>query len=237
MRLLTREAAVGSGLLAISRRRARDYAEVMAVCGYFVRGRQVPAGWNPRGEHGAPAGWDLVLVAPRTLSVLTYDLTGRALADLKRGRSGVAHATALLDEHRRMATAHHDAVGIVTSQFLEAAHIPLPWQTCHPLDSAGRPLLHTHVVFGALTEGGRRLPLDPGRLRALAARAIGSYHRRLRHQVRGVVAAYGPWGPAGPDGSAELLGLPAGLLAAHSGPCRPLGEIAACARAVGDLEP
>jgi hypothetical protein len=235
MRLLTREAAVDSGLLAISRRRARDYAKVMTVCGYFVRGRRVPAGWNPRGEHGTVAGWDLVLVAPRTLSVLTYDLTGRALAGLKRGRSGVAHATALLDEHRRMATAHHDAVRIVTSQFVEAAHVPMPWQTCHPLDSARRPLLHTHVVFGALTEGGHRLPLDPDRLRTLAARAIGSYHRRLRHQLGSVVGGYGPWGPVGPDGSAELLGLPAGLLAAHTGPCRPLSQIAACARAVGDL--
>ena len=235
MRMLTRDTAVGSGLLAISRRQARDYARVMAVCGYFVRGRRVPAGWNPCGEHGAAAGWDLVLVAPRTLSVLSYDLTGRALADLKRGRSGVAHATALLDEHQRMATAHHDAVRIVTRQFIEAAHIPMPWQTCHPLDSARRPLLHTHVVFGALTEGGRRLPLDPDRLRTLAARAIGSYHRRLRAQVSSVVGGCGPWGPASPDGSAELLGLPAGLLAVHSGPCRPLSRIAACARAVGDL--
>jgi hypothetical protein len=235
MRLLVREVTVGSGLLPIGRRQARDYARVMAVGGFFVRGRRVPAGWNPRGEHGAVAGWDLVLVAPRTLSVLAYDLTGRALADLKRGRRSVAHAAALLEEHQRIAAAHHDAVRVAVEQFAEAAHIPTPWQSCHPLDSARRPLLHTHVVFGALTEGGRRLPLDPARLHSLAARAIGSYHRRLRDQVGSVVGGYGPWGPAGPDGSAELLGLPAGLLAAHSGPCLPLWQVAACARAVGDL--
>ncbi len=235
MRLLTREATVNSGLLPISRREARDYAQVMAVCGFFVRGRRMPVGWNPGGEHGAPAGWDLVLVAPRTLSVLAYDLTGRALADLQRGRGGGAHAAVLLEGHQRIAAAHHDAVRVAVGQFTEAAHIPPPWQACHPLDSARRPLLHTHVVFGALTEGGRRLPLDPERLRTLAARAIGSYHRRLRDQTSRVVGGYGPWGPAGPDGSAELLGLPAGLLAAHSGPCRPLWQVAACARAVGDL--
>jgi hypothetical protein len=176
-----------------------------------------------------------VLVAPRTLSVLAYDLTGRALGDLKGGRGGAAHAAALLEEHQQIAAAHHDAVRVAVGQFAEAAHIPTPWQTCHPLDSARRPLLHTHAVFGALTEGGRRLPLDPARLRSLAARAIGSYHRRLRDQTSSVVGGCGPWGPAGPDGSAELLGLPAGLLAAHSGPCRPLWQVAACARAVGDL--
>jgi hypothetical protein len=235
MRLLTREATVGSGLLPIGQRQVRDYTRVMAVCGFFVRGRRVPVGWNPGGEHGAVAGWDLVLVAPRTLSVLAYDLTGRALADLKRGRSGSVHAAALLDGHQRIAAAHHDAVRIVVGQFADAARIPPPWQACHPLDSARRPLLHTHVVFGALTEGGRRLPLDPERLRSLAARAIGSYHRRLRDQTSSVVGGYGPWAAGGADGSAELLGLPARLLAAHSGPCRPLWQIAACARAVGDL--
>jgi hypothetical protein len=176
-----------------------------------------------------------VLVAPRTLSVLAYDLTGRALAELKRGRGGAAHAATLLEGHQRIATAHHDAVRIVVGQFAEAARIPPPWQSCHPLDSARRPLLHTHVVFGALTEGGRRLPLDPERLHDLAARAIGSYHRRLRDQTSSVVGGCGPWGPASADGSAELLGLPAGLLAAHRGPCRPLSAIVACARAVGDL--
>jgi hypothetical protein len=235
MMLLTREVTAGSGLLPIGQRQARDYAQVMAVCGFFVRGRRVPVGWNPRGEHGTVAGWDLVLVAPRTLSVLAYDLTGRALADLKQGRGGGAHAAALLEEHQRIATAHHDAVRIAVGQFTEAARAPTAWQSCHPLDSARRPLLHTHVVFGALTEGGRRLPLDPARLRSLAARAVGSYHRRLRDQVGRVVGGCGPWGPAGPDGSAELLGLPAGLLAAHSGPCLPLWQIVACARAVGDL--
>jgi hypothetical protein len=235
MRLLVREATAGSGLLPIGRRQARDYAEVMAVCGFFVRGRRVPVGWNPRGEHGAVAGWDLVLVAPRTLSVLAYDLTGRALGDLKGERSEVAHAAALLEEHQRIAIAHHQTVGIVVRQFAEAGHIPTPWQTCHPSDSARRPLLHTHAVFGSLTEGGCRLPLDPAQLRSLAARAIGSYHRRLRDQTSSVVGGCGPWGPAGPDGSAELLGLPAGLLAAHSEPCRPLWQIGACARAVGDL--
>jgi hypothetical protein len=231
MRLLSRErTAVGSELLAIDRRQARDYERVLAAAGC-----RPPAGWNPTGEHGAPAGWDLVLVAPRTLSVLCYQLTGQVLAELEHGHSGVARANALFDHHQQLAHAHHQAVELVVRQFAEQAYLASPWQSCHPLDSAHQPLLHTHLVFGALTEGGRRLPHDPERLRAQARRTIRGYHRRLRELAGGVVGAYGWWGPAGPDGAAELLGLPAALLAAHGGPCRPLSEIAACARAVGDL--
>ncbi|HEY2958171.1 MAG TPA: hypothetical protein VGM21_08175 [Actinomycetota bacterium] len=231
MRLLSRErtAAVGSALLAIDRRRARGYERVLAPAG------RPPTGWNPAGEHGAPVGWDLVLVAPRTLSVLLYQLTGQALAQLERGRSGVAHANALFGHHQQLAGAHHQAVELTVRQFTEQAHLASPWQGCHPLDSAHQALLHTHTIFGALTPGGRRLPHDPQRLRAHAQRAIRAYHRRLRERAGGVAGCYGWWGPPGADGSTELLGLPAELLAAHGGACRPLSEIGACARAVGDL--
>jgi hypothetical protein len=230
MRLLSRErtVAVGSALLVIDCRQARDYERVLALA-------DPPAGWNPVGEHGAPAGWDLVLVAPRTLSVLLYELIGQALAQLERGRSGAARANALFDHHQQLAHAHHQAVELVARQFTQQAHLASPWQTCHPLDSAHQALLHTHLVFGALSVGGRRLPHDPQRLAAHAQRAIRGYHRRLQERAGGVVGCYGWWGPPGPDGAAELLGLPAELLATHGGPCRPLSEIAACARAVGDL--
>jgi hypothetical protein len=91
MRLLSREGtAVGSELLAIDRRRARDYARVLAAAGH------PPAGWNPTGEHGAPTGWDLVLVAPRTISVLLYELTGQALAQLERGAAASSAPTPCL---------------------------------------------------------------------------------------------------------------------------------------------
>jgi hypothetical protein len=230
MRPLSRErTAAGSALLAIDPWRARDYTRVLAAAG------RPPAGWNPTGEHGAPAGWDLVVVAPRTLSVLLYELIGQALAQLERGRSGVERASALFENHQQLAHAHHQAVELVVRQFTQQAHLASPWQTCHPLDSAHQALLHTHLVFGALTEGGRRLPHDPQRLAVHARRAIRGYHRRLQEQTGGVVDCYGSWGPPGPDGAAELLGLPAALLAVHGGPCRPLSEIAACARAVGDL--
>src|SRR6266508_1932814 len=209
MRLLTHDtAAVGSELLAIGPRRARDYARVLAGFG------GLPAGWNPGGEHGAAAGWDLVLGQPRTLSGLHYDL---------------------IDRQQQLTKAHHRTVELMVRRLAEAAHIPPPRLVDHPLDSAHHPLLHTHVVFGALTEGGRRLPLDAGRLGVLARRAIMDYYRRLRDATAVLVAPDCWWGPVGPDGTTELVGLPARLLAAHSGRCRPLSEIAACARAVGDL--
>jgi hypothetical protein len=116
MKLLTHDrAALGSGLLAIDRRRARDYERVMAAAGCGP-----PAGWNRAGEHGAPAGWDLVLVAPRTLSVLLYELIGQALAQLEHGPSGVAHANVLFDHHQQLAGAHHQAVTLVVRQFARA---------------------------------------------------------------------------------------------------------------------
>lgn len=230
MRLLTHgTAAVGSELRAISPRRARDYARVLAGFG------GLPTGWNPAGEHGAAAGWDLVLVQPRTLSVLVYDLTGRALAELWRGRSGLAEAAELFERQQQLATAHHRTVELLVRRLAEAARIPPPRLVDHPLDSSHQALLHTHVVVGALTEGGRRLPLDAGRLAVLARRTILDYQRRLRAVTAGLVGPDGWWGPVGPDGTAELVGLPAGLLAAHRRRCRPLWEIAACARAVGDL--
>jgi hypothetical protein len=230
MRLLSRDTtAVSSALLAIDRRRARDYERVLAAAG------RPPAGWNPAGERQAPVGWDLVLVAPRTLSVLLYELIGQVLTELQRGRGGVARANALFDHHQQLAHAHHQAVELAVRQFAGQAHLASPWQGCHPLDSAHQALLHTHLVFGALSVGGRRLPHDPQRLAAHAGRAIRAYHHRLREQAGGVVGCYGWWGPPGPDGAAELLGLPAELLASHGRPCRPLSEIAACARAVGDL--
>ncbi len=230
MRLLTHDtAAVGSELLAIGPRRARDYARVLAGFG------GLPAGWNPGGEHGAAAGWDLVLGQPRTLSVLHYDLIGRALAELRRGRSGLALAADLFERQQQLTKAHHRTVELMVRRLAEAAHIPPPPLVDHPLDSAHQPLLHTHVVVGALPEGGRRLPLDAGRLGVLARRAIMDYYRRLRDATAVLVAPDCWWGPVGPDGTTELVGLPARLLAVHSGRCRPLSEIAACARAVGDL--
>jgi len=51
---------VQSGLLVIDSSHAHDYAAVLTAFGH-----QLPAGWNPRTEHGGAVGWDLVLVRPR----------------------------------------------------------------------------------------------------------------------------------------------------------------------------
>src|SRR6266498_202765 len=152
---------VQSGLLVIDSSHAHDYAAVLTAFGH-----QLPAGWNPRTEHGGAVGWDLVLVRPRTLSVLSEALSNQFLAEVKqlrRGRGDLAAANRLL-----------------AGRFAKAAHIPPPKLVDHPLDSARQPLLHTHAVFGALSEGGRRPLRDPDRLGGLARRAVVDYHRRLR---------------------------------------------------------
>jgi hypothetical protein len=210
MRLLTRTTTqTSSELLAISPRQARAYARVLAAFG-----EPLPAGWNPAGR---VAGWDLVLVAPKTLSVLARAVVAR--------RPWVTI---------KIAEAHHHAVTVVARQLAETLRVEVPPLVDHPLDPGGHPLQHTHVILGALAQrDGRWQLLDPARLRTLVGPVVASYHRRLRHGVAGVVDYR--WGPVGPDGAAELLGLPAEDLAAFSGPHRPLAAITACAHAVGDL--
>jgi len=226
---------VQSGLLAICPSHAHDYATVLTAFGH-----QLPAGWNPPAEPGVVAGWDLVLVRPRTLSVLSEALSDQFLAEVKRlrrGRGDLGAAQRLLGAHQVLTTAHHRTVELVAGRFAEAAHIPPPKLVDHPLDSARQPLLHTHAVFGALSEAGRCLPRDPDRRGALARRAVTDYHRRLRDGLAVLLAGWHAWGPVAADGKAELVSLPAGLVATRSArPIRPLGEVAACARAAGDLE-
>src|SRR6266508_948296 len=203
---------VQSGLLVIDSSHAHDYAAVLTAFGH-----QLPAGWNPRTEHGGAVGWDLV--------------------HLRRGRGDLAAANRLLGAHQVLTTAHHRTVELVAGRFAKAAHIPPPKLVDHPLDSARQPLLHTHAVFGALSEGGRRPLRDPDRLGGLARRAVVDYHRRLRAGLAVLLARWHAWGPVGADGKAELVSLPAGLVATRSArPIRPLGEIAACACAAGDLD-
>jgi hypothetical protein len=233
MRALTlNTAVVGSGLLAIDPSRAGEYARVLA--GF---GEQLPAGWNPEGAHGEVAGWDLVLVEPRTLSILRYDLLDHYLTQVARSSDGAVSLLAeqLHERQARIAWAHYRTAEVLVWRLAQALHLPPPRLVDHPLDSARQPLLHTHVILGALTEGGHRLPLDRGRLGRLAQRTVVDYHRRLQAQVTAPLRDPYAWGAPGPDGRAELLGLPAELLAEFSGPCRPLSEIAACAGAVGDL--
>ncbi len=226
---------VQSGLLAICPSHAHDYATVLTAFGH-----QLPPGWNPRAEPGGMVGWDLALVRPRTLSVLSEALSNQFLAEveqLRRGRGDLAAANRLIGAHQVLTTAHHRTVELVAGRFAKAARIPPPKLVDHPLDSARQPLLHTHAVFGALSDAGHRLPHDPDRLGGLARRAISDYHRRLREGLAVLLAGWHTWGPVGADGKAELVSLPAGLVATRGArPVRPLAEVAACARAAGDLD-
>jgi hypothetical protein len=61
----------GSGLVTINRWQARAY-ELAISATYGPDEPPAVRGWNPAGEHGAPAGYDLVLATPRTLSALGW---------------------------------------------------------------------------------------------------------------------------------------------------------------------
>ena len=111
----------------------------------------------------------------------------------------------------------------------------------HQFDSAGQPWLHTHVIVGALARperpgwtGPQRerevwAPLDPVTLAGMAERLIFGYHLLLRRTVSPTLRELGlNWQQMAQDGSCEVWGMTAPMLACVSQPARRLGEIHAC---------
>ncbi len=213
-------------LIAITPKQAAGYELVLA-------GGGLPASWDRQAGRGGVVGWDLVLVDPKTLSILRWELTGRFQQFLRRGQHGQAQA--VLAGFEELTRAHHDTVQGQARRLALMLGVGLPRCVDHPLDSAGQPLLHTHVVFGARGADGR--VLDGGWVRGCARRVIGEFHQRHRELVEGLVGALVPggWGPVADDGRAELAGLPEELMAGYCRPRRAFARIAACARGNGDL--
>jgi hypothetical protein len=126
--------------------------------------------------------------------------------------------------------AHHDAVAAVAVEFTCAVGAESPTVVGHGYDSAGQPWSHAHLVYGALaaTDHGFQ-PLDPVRVAEQAERHIFGYHLLVRRAVAELVRELGlGWAPPADDGSCEVTGLPARVLAEVEQPCRPLAEIDAC---------
>jgi hypothetical protein len=71
----------GSELVTVTRWQARAWEQAIAAA--YQPEAPAVRGWNPAGEHGAPAGYDLVLATPRTLSALgwCFFTTDRGVSD------------------------------------------------------------------------------------------------------------------------------------------------------------
>jgi conjugative relaxase-like TrwC/TraI family protein len=151
------------------------------------------------------AGWDLMLAAPKSVSLLAaMDRSDGTLVDAHR--QAVSDTLAWFEGHGCWARRSGVAVaaeGTVAARFE------------HRTSSAGDPHLHTHVVVANLVwAGGKWSALDDRGLwlhrRALAA----AYHLGLRHHIREAGLEL-PW-QLSPDGTADVATVPRGAVEAAS---------------------
>jgi hypothetical protein len=209
MTLTAPTTATGSTLVTVDRSQAGDYQRSLTTLGH-----RLPLGWDADGWRSRVAGYDLVLATPRTLSAL-----GWFLMDTDDPQLG-----------RQVHHAHREAARAVAVEFAAATGAEAPSLVGHGFDSARQPWLHAHLVYGALAAGDDGfVPLDLERVEEQADLHIFGYHLLVRRAVTDLVRELGlRWAPPADDGSCEVTGLPARVLAAVEQPCRPLAEIAAC---------
>jgi conjugative relaxase-like TrwC/TraI family protein len=164
---------------------------------------------RPHGRHAVPA-FDVVLRPTKSVSIL-YGLGDAATrrAVLTAHHSGVAEATAYLDDHLGTRRGHGGHEHVSGQGLLEVGFD-------HRTSREGDPLLHTHLVIANRIQGpdGRWTALDGRDLyrHRLAADAIyrAAYQRQLSRtlDVR--------WTAADTHGNRELQGLPEELLRVFS---------------------
>jgi hypothetical protein len=199
----------GSMLGAVDCSRAGDYQRSLATLGH-----RLPLGWDATGWQSRVAGYDLLLATPRTLSALAWFLMGGDHPDLGR----------------QVHQAHREAARAVAVEFAATTGAEAPSLVGHGFDSARQPWLHAHLVYGALAAGDDGfVPLDRERVEEQADLHIFGYHLLVRQALTELIRELGlGWAPPADDGSCEVSGLPARVLAEIEQPCRPLSEIAAC---------
>ena len=179
-------------------------------------------GRTPRRD--AMPAWDLVLRPVKDVSVLYGLGDGRTRRVAREAHQvGLEAAVGYLNgqvgtRRGRGGAEHVGGAGLLAVGFT------------HRTSRAGDPLLHTHLVYGALAAGDDGfVPLDRERVEEQADLHIFGYHLLVRQAVTELVRELGlGWAPPAADGSCEVTGLPARVLQAVEQPCRPLGEITAC---------
>jgi hypothetical protein len=218
-------------LIGISPERAGEYALALAADGL-----ELPQGWSATDPYRGLLGWDVILVAPRSLSILRCDLVDYYFSrrEYRLSVEGADPDTVECDpdleqtywRQEQLAQAHVRAVQVAAGELTRLLDTDAPRVLDHPLDSEGHLLQHAHLVLGARAWSG--YPLAPGRMEAVARWAIAGYYRRLRELAGGLCGPY-RWGRPDVDGRVEL-DLPEELVDAFAGRFRPLREVAACDR-------
>jgi hypothetical protein len=219
-------------LIGIGPERAGEYALALVADGL-----EPPQGWSAADPYRGLVGWDVILVAPRSLSILRCDLVDSWFSrrEYRLSVEGADPDTVECDpdleqtyyRQEQLAQAHVRAAEQAAGELTRLLDAGAPRVLDHPLDSEGNLLQHAHLVLGARARSG--YPLAAGRMEAVARWAIAGYYRRLRELAGGLCAPY-RWGQPDPTGRVELVGLPEELVDAFAGRFRPLREVGACDR-------
>jgi hypothetical protein len=136
-------------------------------------------------ERSAVQGYDIVVAAPRPVSILIALDPEHAPGVVSAHRASVAAAIGYLEER---------ALVVRDRRGGEDRDVPARWRAIvsytHGLNRHGEPHLHDHVLVGARPEGARSV-LDSRALFAHVRAADALYQSSLRHEV----ALRTPWTP------------------------------------------
>lgn len=161
------------------------------------------------------SGYDLVVAAPRPISILLAIDPNHASGVVDAHRASVRSAIEYLEERALVVRDRSAGVdGEATARWRSVVSFT------HGLNRHGEPHLHDHVLVGALPEGQRNV-LDSRALYAHASAADALYRASLRHEL----AARTPWSAwRSFDGVERVVGLDEGYRALWPGHHRDRGE-------------
>jgi hypothetical protein len=160
-------------------------------------------------------GYDLVIAAPRPVSILLAIDPEHASGVVAAHRASVGATIAYLEEH---------ALTVRERSGGEEREMAATWQSVvgftHGLNRHGEPHLHDHVLVGARPEGQRNV-LDSRALYAHAPAADALYRASLRHELA-ERTAWTAWRSF--EGIERVVNLDEGYRALWSGHHRDRGE-------------
>jgi hypothetical protein len=159
-------------------------------------------------ERSAVVGYDLIVAAPRPLSILVALDPGHGAAVLGAHRRAVGEALEYLEER---------ALVVRDRRGGDDRDVPGRWSNVvaftHGVNRHGEPHVHDHVLVGARPEGARGV-LDSRALFAHAAAADALYRSSLRAGVA-IATPYTPWRSF--EGIEHVAGLDEGYRALWGG--------------------
>jgi hypothetical protein len=166
-------------------------------------------------DRAAVRGYDVIIAAPRPLSVLLAVDPDHASGVIAAHRASVLASMAYLEDRALIVRERHGGVDLNESGAWESIV-----SFTHGLNRHGEPHLHDHVLVGARPEGESNV-LDSRALYAHASTADALYRASLRHEL----SERTPWRAwRSFEGVERVVGLDEGYRALWGGHHRERGE-------------